>query len=65
MEKIILSLVVLDCLTNILLAIALIHTAGLMKQLAARLVILEFCQKKKEEIMYLKKQREGKHDSYR
>lgn len=45
MEKIILSLVVLNCLTNILLAIATIFNARDIAKLEARIVMLEFYQK--------------------
>lgn len=45
MEKILLSLVVLNCLTNILLAIAMIFNARDIAKLEARIVMLEFYQK--------------------
>lgn len=45
MEKIILSLVVLNCLTNIFLAIAIICNSRDIAKLEARIVMLEFYQK--------------------
>lgn len=45
MEKIILSLVVLNCLTNILLAIAMIFNARDIAKLEARLLFPELYKK--------------------
>lgn len=45
MEKIILSLVVLNCLTNILLAIAIIFNSRYIAKLEARIVMLEIYKK--------------------
>lgn len=45
MEKIILSLVVLNCITNILLAIAIIFNSRYIAKLEARIVMLEIYKK--------------------